>query len=120
MKMSKERYINLCKHKLKENKFDIALGIIENALFLSLYIIVLIFICKGYMSNDLPIYAVVIGLVIFSVFCGCFAIIIIRLAKLIIKRKELKLKIFAAENDGIISSTLENEYSEDNNGNSLE
>lgn len=120
MKMSKERYINLCKHKLKENKFDIALGIIENALFLSLYIIVLISICKGYMSNDLPIYAVVIGLVIFSVFCGCFAIIIIRLAKLIIKRKELKYKLFLAEKDGIISSTLENEYSEDNNGDSLE
>lgn len=120
MKLSKERYINLCKHKLKENEFDIGLAIIENVLCISLYIIALILICKGYMSNNLPIYAVVIGLVIFSVFCGCFAIIIIRLAKLIIKRKELKYKLFLAENDGIISSTLENEYSEGNNGDSLE
>lgn len=120
MKLSKERYINLCKHKLMENKFDIELGIIENALCLSLYIIALIFICKGYMRNDLPLYAVVIGIILFSVFCGLFALIIIRLAKLIIKRKELKCKIFVAENDGIISSTLENEYSEDNNGASLE
>ena len=44
----------------------------------------------------------------------------IRFTKLIIERKELKYKLFLAENDEIISSTLENEYSEDNNGDSLE
>lgn len=120
MKLSKERYINLCKNELKEITFDIGCAIINITLGLSLYIIGLILMCSGYMNHDAPLYAVVIFLVIFSAFCGLFAVIIIRLAKLIIKRKELKLKIFAAENDGIISSTLENEYSEDNNGDSLE
>lgn len=76
--------------------------------------------CSGYMNHDAPLYAVVIGIILFSVFCGLFTLIIIRLAKLIIERKYIKRKIFAAENYGIISSTLENEYSEDNNGDSLE
>lgn len=120
MKVSKERYINLCKHKLEMNKFDISLGIINSILCLFLYVVVLIIICSGYQRNDIPPYAVVIGLILFSVFCGCCTIIIIRLAKLIIERKELKYKLFLTENDGIISSTLENEYSEDNNGDSLE
>ena len=102
------------------NKFDIVLAIINIILCIFLYVVALIIICSGYQRNDIPLYAVVIGLILFSVFCGCFAVIIIRLAKLIIERKELKRKIFAAENDGIISSTLENEYSEDNNGYPLE
>ena len=120
MKVSKERYINLCKHKLEMNKFDISLGIINSTLCLFLYVVALIIICSGYRRNDIPLYAVVIGLILFSVFCGCCTIIIIRFTKLIIERKELKYKLFLAENDEIISSTLENEYSEDNNGDSLE
>lgn len=120
MEFSKEYYISIYKHDLKQNKWDIGLEIINTVLCLSLYIVGLILICSAYMSNDTPLYAVAIWLIIFSVFCGLFAVVIIRLAKLIIKRKELKYKLYTAENDGIISSTLENEYSEDNNGDSLE
>lgn len=118
--MSKERYITLCKNELKEITFDIGCAIINITLGLSLYIIGLILMCSGYMNHDAPLYAVVIFLVIFSAFCGLFAVIIISLVKLIIKRKEVKYKIYTAENGGIITSTLENEYNEDNNGDSME
>ena len=120
MEMSKERYIDLCKRNLQENKWDIGLEIMNLSLCVFLYIIGLILMCSGYMNHDAPLYAVVIFLVIFSAFCGLFAVIIISLAKLIIKRKELKYKIYTAENDGIITSTFENEYNEDNNGDSME
>ena len=120
MKRSKEYYINLYKRNLRENKWDIGLEIMNLSLCVFLYIACFMLMYSGYMSNDISISATVVSIIVFSALGVLFTVIIIRLAKLIIKRKELKYKIYTAENDGIITSTLENEYNEDNNGDSME
>lgn len=101
------RYFSRMKIQLKDNKFDIILASLEVGLSFSLWIVAIVFFCKGYTEQSVPLYGFVSALVLLCLFSVCIGYEVMRLIELIKKRKEIKYRLYLMEMEVMNAHTLD-------------
>lgn len=101
------RYFRRMKTQLKDNKYDIILASLEVGLSFALWIVAIVFFCKGYIEQSAPLYGIVSALVLLCLFSGCIGYEVMRLIELIKKRIEIKYRLYLMEMEVLNDYTLD-------------